>query len=291
MKSQRHLSLATHESPHGTRACYVRMKCRCDKCKAANNGWARERNKRKIEMARDIRPSGPPIDGMIMRGGKEYKVKLCPGAEGKKCVVSPAKWLRTGGAFCIKCAERVTVWNGLVNVTRKLTNHVAKLRAEGIGYRSIAHASSTSRTTIQGIAAGTVTRLRAETVRRIMSVTKDALGAGHLVDAAEGVDLINKLLASGLTKREVSERIGYTSGSLGTTGKRARMSMKTVHALRRAWRVRAEEVKAERRAKVAPTREREVPDLVPSNWLDEDGMPLPQFRERVARMRAGRKAA
>lgn len=293
MKSLRYLSMAKSVPPHGTRASYVKMKCRCAECKEANNGWARERTKRKYEMAAQLTPSGPPIEGTIERGRGPEHAFLCPGVEGKSCVRTPAAWLRAKTPFCATCAERATVWNGLISAARA-KRHILKLSRAGIGYKSINEASGVARQTIWGITKGLITQIRRESETRILAVTKEAYAGGHVIDATEGNKIIAKMRARGMLAEEIARALGYQSNNVSDLGRRARMTVKTLMNIQRAWR----KIEAEDAAKALAERiargevERAPsPDTVPHDWLDDAGDVLPQFRNQVARLRAQLKRA
>lgn len=231
MKSERYRSINAASSPHGTRARYVHG-CRCEACKRSNVEFYHRRMDLIHAAAATVQPSGPPLDGTLERGGRTYRVKRCPGANGASCVRG-GTWLRTG-AVCLACVERASVWNGLVDAA-PVRAHLQQLSRRGIGYKSAADAASAARSVVGGVLRGEVTQLRADTARRILAVDEGARAGGALVSSARQRRLIDKLLDRGFTRAELAELLGYKSPAL-QLGARGKTTARTLAAVEKLWR-------------------------------------------------------
>ena len=200
--------------------------CRCNACTKANTDRYYARRKKIAEEASSVKPSGPPIPGTLIRGGKVHNILRCPGANGKKCVVKGGAWLRVG-TVCATCVERVTTWNGLVSA-KKAQAHLKKLQKSGVGYKSVADACSVGHTAILEILTGKVSRIRATTEKEILSVDTDALAAGAVIDGTRTNQLLLDLLALGFRKSELARHLGATTKNPGLQlGKRPTTTVKS----------------------------------------------------------------
>ena len=210
---------------HGTRARYV-TGCRCRPCKDANLAYYHQRKQRAAAQASEVEPSGPPLAGELVRGGRVYRVQRCPGANGERCVVPGGAWLIRGGPVCAECLVRATVWNGLVSAGR-VRQHLRRLRAAGVGRDTVADISGIGATTIDEIRSGRARRIRRSTERAILKVTKDAMTEAKLVPASQVWDQIEKLIRDdGFTKAEIARRLGLKTAALQF--KKTRMTARTV---------------------------------------------------------------
>lgn len=231
---------------------------------------------------------------MITRAGKTFIVKLCPGANGEACAFGQGKrgaWLRNGGPVCSRCAERATVWDGMVSaaVARR---HILALRRQGVGVRSICEAGDVSRTVMVGIVARKVRQIRKSTERKILAVDAGARPGGTIVDAKKGNAIIAKLRRRGLTLTKIGELLGYKSGAPVQLGKRPTMLLETLERLRRL--VRQLERERPRRGRGGAPFDVEPPppaDFIPGDWLADDGSVLPQHHAAVAQLRRASKIA
>lgn len=292
MKSKRYKSIDVAEHPHGTRSRYVAGRCRCDECKAANTRYYHDRMARRREQEASVSPSNRALQGFIVRGGKTYVVRLCPGANGQDCPFGDGKrgaWLRGKNAVCARCVERATVWNGLVQA-KKAQRHLRKLSKLGVGYKSVGDACDVSKTVLMGIVSGEVNQIRAETEKRILAVDEGARAGGAIVDAARGNRIIRQLRQRGMTLTEIGRELGYVTNAPVQLGKAATMLLATRVKLERL--LRKIEAAEEPNPRGRPTRnaehERErppPPDMIPGEWLDDDGAVLPHFREAAAKRR------
>jgi len=88
------------------------------------------------------------------------------------------------------------------------------LAGVGVGYMAVADACDVGKTIVFSIRSGVRQRIRQETERRILSVTKDACADGALVDADPTWKKIEKLQDEGFTKSELARRLGYRSPAL-----------------------------------------------------------------------------
>lgn len=220
--------------PHGTRSRYVSNKCRCDECRRANLDYYHARVKARCEAAASVRPSRKPGSRILERAGKPYRVRTCPGANGRRCVKRGA-WLRTGGDVCTACIDRATVWNGLISAA-PVREHLERLSQVGVGYKSVAEACDVGKTTLMEIRAGTKTKIRRLIAERILAVTPAAVADHGLVDAAPTQKLIEDLVQPevGFSKAEIARRLGYKTPALQMS--RKRVLAKTEQRLRRFYR-------------------------------------------------------
>lgn len=216
----------------GTRSSYVRG-CRCEPCRRANADAHKARVKRVREAAADVEPSGPPLAGVLMRGGRAHRVRRCPGAGGVACVQNPPTWLKdpTRGV-CLVCVSRAKVWNGLIDA-KPLAKHMRKLRKRGLGYKAVADAADVSRTVLCEVMTGHKTQVRADTARRVLQVDHHAVADHALVDAAPTWKLLEQLFAQGYSRNEIGRQLGHRSrvqlGRKQVTAKNA-LAVRRLHA-------------------------------------------------------------
>lgn len=208
-RSRRFESIDREKFPHGTCARYV-SGCRCADCRRALSERANARSREARSRAGEVAPSGPPAIRTITRGGKQYRIKACPGAGGAACVRGGG-WLRDKLAqrvgCCMACVERATVWNGLVPADRA-REHVAELARLGIGYKTVADACGVARSAMQAIRAGEVARIRSQTERRILAVDEGCRADKNLVAGTKTKRLLKRILARGFTQTQVSRELG-----------------------------------------------------------------------------------
>jgi hypothetical protein len=253
---------------HGTRATYV-AGCRCDDCRAANTRRYGERQSRLRELAVEVQPSGPAIAGTMRRGGRDVRVRRCPGANGDPCVRGGA-WLRGSHQVCGVCVERATVWAGLVPPHRARA-HLLALRDAGVGYKAVAAACDVAASALGRILAEDGA-IRATTERRILAVDASAIADGAIVDAATMNAQIAEMRRRGFTLRHIAELLGRSS--LLQLGTRTHAIARTVARVDRLFRkIERGEIEP-RRAFVDATVEREwllslIDRGVTARWLSE----------------------
>lgn len=221
---------------HGTRACYV-SGCRCASCREANNIRYRARQARQAELAKTepVKPNGPPLPGILRRGGRDYQVKRCPGANGLPCVRGAA-WLRGQHLVCQACVERHTVWDGLVDAGHARA-HLLWLRGMGVGYKSVAAVSDLASSKISEILSGRTSTIRASTERKILAITPEVARAdGALVDAGPTNRLLGRMLKRGFRRRELAVLLGYAENTTGLQlGKLRQCRLSTKARVERFW--------------------------------------------------------
>jgi hypothetical protein len=183
------------------------------------------------ELAATVVPSGPPLEGTLVRAGHTYRVKRCPGANGATCIKGGA-WLRGKHAVCGACVERATVWNGLVSAAR-VRRHVAKLARQGVGYKQVADAAGVATSSLGAVLFGSRDLVRRDTERRILEVTAAAVADHGLVPAERTWKLIGKLLDEGFTKAELARRLGSKARQPSLQFRRDRVHARTEHRVKR----------------------------------------------------------
>jgi len=255
---------------HGTRACYVGG-CRCDACRSANTERHRRRQRLVVEAASSVQPSGPALEGTLVRDGATHRIRRCPGANGAPCVRDGGTWLRGPHAVCRPCVERVTVWDGCVPVDRA-RKHLLKLRRLGIGRRAVAAASDVAETTLMDVVARRAP-IRASTERRILAVDEGAIADHGFVEAATANGLLAKMRQRGFTGRHLAELLGQRKGANSTQlGARPQMTAMMRLRVQKLWaRIERGEIVPERAMADATTEARWLLGLInrgtPETWL------------------------
>lgn len=129
------------------------------------------------------------------------------------CRCQECRRANTGYETARAKARKAGDWNGIVSADRARA-HLHALSAAGVGRRQVTDASGIAETTLQLIAAGHRTNLRARTERSILDVTTQALADHALIDAAPTWRLIDELLASGYSKAELARALGYETAAI-----------------------------------------------------------------------------
>lgn len=132
----------------------------------------------------------------------------------------------TTGCRCDRCRvanaeyerERVRArrrgdWNGLVDAAA-VRQHLAKLSAAGVGYKSAADAASVARSVVHLIVSGERRQLRVATARRLLEVDEHAAAGGAVIDGRRTWGNIRWLLAQGMTRGEIAQAIGNERAAL-----------------------------------------------------------------------------
>lgn len=198
---------------HGTRSRYV-CGCRCDDCKRSNRDAYRKRQTELVEAAKTVEPNEGPTQYLTFTrtkaDGTKYEVrgKKCPGTGGKPCVKG-GSWMRGQGRVCLPCAERATIWNGLV-CAKRARRHLKKLSNAGVGYKAVSAACDIGATTLAEVIAGRVPKIRAQTEKKILEVDAGARADQSLISSKKTWGLIKEMMqVDGVTARWISEQLGY----------------------------------------------------------------------------------
>jgi hypothetical protein len=201
--------------PHGTRSRYV-SGCRCDKCRAANREAYHKLQEEAKEAAQEIKTENSPREQVWTAPDGTKKIRTykraCPGVNGEPCPIKAHLRKDSKGGVCGTCRLKL-VWNGLVDAA-PAREHLLKLSSEGVGYKAVSEACDVGKTALQEILQGTKTRIRAKSLKRILSVDSSALADHALVPAGPTWVLVTKLLADGFTKGSISRRIGNKTPAL-----------------------------------------------------------------------------
>jgi hypothetical protein len=216
----------TKEFPHGTRARYVGMKCRCRKCTFANRAYVRQRTKEKYLEAKDL--PQPWKKGRILLGRASDGAKVwvtmrlhCVGPGGKGCGKKIRKHKRP--RLCDECLKKVS-FKGLVTATRA-RKHLKALSAKGIGRRAVSAASDVADTVLSQIISGRKKHIRAETSRRILDVDESCMADASLVDAGPTWGQIKDLMEKAkMPKAEIAGRLGNKVPALQLRKTKVRLS-------------------------------------------------------------------
>jgi len=105
-------------------------------------------------------------------------------------------------------------WNGLVPA-RKARDRLRALQRRGIGYKQAADAAGVGATCVYRIVSGKQKRIRAQSERKILEVTADAMADGVDVDAEPVHRMIDILVEEGgFTRKAIARRMGYKGEGL-----------------------------------------------------------------------------
>ena len=222
---------------HGTRARYV-TGCRCAECRAANTRAYHEHQARAVAAAVELAPVPPAPAPQLWTapdGSKRLRTyaRACPGVDGAPCPNRSHLRKDSKGGVCGRCRE-LLVWNGLVDA-RPVLRHLRKLSRKGVGYKAVADAADVGRTTLVEILSGRKRTIRRQAERRVLAVTVEAIADHALVDGAPTWKLLHELIARGLRKGEIAQRLGMQRAAL-QIGKE-RVLARTAYAVARLHRV------------------------------------------------------
>ena len=223
---------AIARAQHGTRTCYVGQRCRCALCKAANRDYYRQRQDRVDSLSAEVQlvPTGEPVRIPIGKGRTGF---ACTGVNGAPCIAG-GPWLK-GRKVCSACVERVTVRNGLVDPGPAL-EHLLKLRAAGVGYKSVAAASDVAASALAAILDGSRSSIRADTERAILSVTVDAMADGALIPLGPTLRLVDRLLKRGFTRGGIARLMGQKTRALQLGRQAGQVTARNAAKVARIWR-------------------------------------------------------
>lgn len=234
------------EYAHGTRACYVSHKCRCRPCKDANKAYYHARQAALAEALKELEP-GPPDDAPVIRmwkmpGRAPQALKMsarCPGLPANGSCYS-GSYLRSDskGGICSRCRE-LLLFNGLVSAGPARA-HLLRLSRAGVGYKTVGDAGTVAKTVLLRILNGTKRQIRAETERKILTVTTDARADGSHVSGKRTRKRLDALLERGWTKTELARRLGSKSKQPALQLKQAKVTAATALAVEKLWRALAE---------------------------------------------------
>lgn len=87
-------------------------------------------------------------------------------------------------------------------------DHIAALRASGIGWRSVADAAGVCRTVVYLLISGKKPSVRRATEQKILNVDAGAAADGTLVPAGPTWRILNGLIAEGYTRRQLAVFLG-----------------------------------------------------------------------------------
>lgn len=211
---------------HGTRSRYV-TGCRCAACRESNRLYYHQRQALIRERAAELEarqraveavlgepePALAPQEWTAPDGSKQIRLyaRACPGLKG------PCPWgshLRrdSKGGVCRRCRGQLA-FDGLVPADRA-RQHLLWLSKEGVGRNSVMAACDVPRSSLAAIRSGAKTRIRASVEKRILSVDVGAAADASTVKAGPTWANVRELLRLGLTKGEISRRIGNKTAAL-----------------------------------------------------------------------------
>lgn len=163
-----------------------------------------------------MRPSDlPPLSKLAENKPHSTRIRYMAGCRCLQCKAA-------NSAYAAKRATEIKKgnWNGLVPA-KKARQHILKLSKASVGRHSVADAAGVPFSTIARIRSGEKKQIRAETEKKILSVTKDALANNAIVDAYRTTRLLQRLLEThGFTKAQLALRLGYKTPQLQIYGKK-----------------------------------------------------------------------
>ncbi len=126
-----------------------------------------------------------------------------------------------GGCRCLPCRGAYSQYEtdrqreiketgrrtGVVSA-RRAREHLLELSKNGVGRRSVHHASGVADSILHEIKLGRRERIFAKTEHRILQVDESAKGAAGIIPAGPTWKLINELLEEGYTKSYLAKRLG-----------------------------------------------------------------------------------
>lgn len=153
----------------------------------------------------------------------------------------------TSGCRCSACREANRVYNrsrvraafnGLVDAGRA-RQHLVALSGNGVGRRSVAAACDVALTVIADVRSGKKQQIRAETERRLLAVSSEAIADHATVPGGPTWRAVRELLKLGWTKGAIAQELGRKYPALQIHRRRvlARTALAVDKLLRR---VRAE---------------------------------------------------
>ena len=217
---------------HGSRARYV-AGCRCDACRAANCAYYHERQRRAKEAAALIVTPKIPVEKLWTAPDgtcrtRRYR-RACPGVNGNPCPTKSHLRKDSKGGVCSNCRLKLA-WNGLVDAS-PAKEHLAALSMAGIGSRTVHNASGVARSVLRDVASGRKLRIRANTLRDILSVDVTAMADWALVPAAETHRRIREMRRAGYSKAELAVELGLATPVLQFN--RRRVTVRTEHRVKK----------------------------------------------------------
>lgn len=202
--------------PHGSRARYVALRCRCDACRAANSAYYHQRQAAKKAAALEAPASADaPGPRRELAGGRVRSYRRgCPGLEGEgACLFGSYLRKDSTGGRCARCRDRLAS-EALIDAAPARA-HLLKLRKQGVGRRAVSAASDVSDTLLSEILARRQRQIRPSIARRILAVDVGARADGAIVSAARTWQRIRQLLEDGgFTKAELARRFGFQNQAI-----------------------------------------------------------------------------
>lgn len=185
---------------HGTRTKYVHEGCRCLPCSDANRDYGR------VLAARQRKPwrvHHTAAKTFVVRNQDTKEIRLRTLDRDEAHALRDR--LNRGTPTDTPWADETTMG--------ELREHLAALRALGVGLRQVARLSGVGRTRLQEISEG-VDRVRDETAQAVLSVPLGSHAPKALVPAEETWRLIEEMLAAGATRTRISHALGNKSHGL-----------------------------------------------------------------------------
>jgi hypothetical protein len=183
--------------PHGTRARYQLGGCKCYQCQFANCEY---------ERVRAVAARGP----WCMAFAPEVGYYVVRNRETKEIVFRGARPAAIAERDRRNARDVKRPPCQLVG-TAKVRRHVARLRAQGVGYKRIAQLAGVNRGVLARIIKGDIESTRRAAADRILAVRADQKAAGAKIDAAPTWELLDRLIAAGYPRYRLARWLGSTA--------------------------------------------------------------------------------
>lgn len=201
---------------HGTRSCYVRAKCRCEECRAANRAYYHDRQKKIVGLASLIPKEEKRVAQVWTPPGKKPKKRYyrmrCRGVGGQPCPKNSHLRKDSKGGICGYCREKLL--KRVLIPTDEARAHLLALSAKGVGLRAVAEGSGVAYSCLQDIKNRGQKLATPDVVMRIMKVDENMLLDHHTVDGTETWKRIKEMQKTGMSKAEIARRLGYKNGAI-----------------------------------------------------------------------------
>ena len=225
---------------HGTRACYVQRRCRCEPCRAANRQYYHALQARAVSAAATVVVDAGPCAQVWTRpdgstATRRY-ARACPGVNGQACRFRRHLRKDSKGGVCGSCRLQLHgVWNGLVD-TAPARAHLKQLSRRGMGHRSVADLASVPKSIVLQIMTGTKRRARSRTVLAILAVEYQHAADKQLVAAGTTMKRLDALKEEGYTQTEIARRLGSRARVPALQLKTKKITARSAMKVEQLWR-------------------------------------------------------
>jgi hypothetical protein len=184
---------AQRRYPHGSRARYVLGRCRCFACRVANTNYV-------TSMAASSRPP------FRVRHGTGGSWGVFAVATGERIFQTRDRARAYAERDRLNASHAAPADPHTLVSTRAVRAHLKRLKAAGVGLRTVSSMSGVSRSVLVRIAHGAIKRTRRQTEAKLLAVQADA--ASPLVDASATWTLLDRLISLGYARARIARNLG-----------------------------------------------------------------------------------